>query len=82
MCANTTYNGSHNGVWSPANSQVIGHVELPIGKMNILLMKEFPLVPIKENCHISTHFNFRTYVLTPCIPSRAYPNYNAIPNTS
>ena len=51
MCVkNTTYNRCDNGVWSPINytTQVVEHVELPIGKTNTPPRKEFPLVPIKK----------------------------------
>ena len=41
---------SDNGVWSPTNytTWVVEHVELPIGKTNTPLRKEFPLAPIKK----------------------------------
>ena len=51
MCVkSTTYNGCDNGVWSPTNytTWVMEHVELPIGKTNNPLRKEFPLAPIKK----------------------------------
>ena len=51
MCVtNTTYNESHNGVWSPTNytTLVVEHVELPIGKTNTPLREEFSLAPTKK----------------------------------
>ena len=51
MCVkNATYNGCDNGVWSPTNytTWVVEHVELPIGKTNTPLRKEFSLAPIKK----------------------------------
>ena len=70
MCVkNTTYNGCDNGVWSPTNyiTWVVEHVELPIGKTNTPLSKEFPLTPIKKSATLV--FNFRTYAFSPCLPS-------------
>ena len=68
------YNGYHNKVWSPTNYTTLHglwntYVELPIGKTNIPLRKEFFTCSNKENCHINTPFNFRRYALTPCQPS-------------
>ena len=59
MCVkNTTYNGCDNGVWSPTNyttlKWVVEHVELPIGKTNTPLRKEFPLGSNKRICYVST----------------------------
>ena len=51
MCVkNNTYNGCDNGVGSPTNytTWVVEHVELPIGKTNTPLRKEFPFAPIKK----------------------------------
>ena len=47
----------------PLTIWVVEHVELPIGKTNTPLRKEFPLAPIKK---IVTP---RRYAFTPCLPS-------------
>mgnify|MGYP006948246581 FL=1 len=89
MCVkNTTYNGCDNGVWSPTNytTWVVEHVELPIGKTNTPLRKEFPLAPIKKIVTLvlpSTFVDMLSLHVYHRIQKRcAYSNYDAIPNIS
>ena len=85
---NTTYNGCHNGVWSPINytTWVVEHVELPIGKMNTPLRKEFTLAPIKKIDTLVHPSTFADVLLLHAYHQIqkhcAYPNYDTIPNTS
>ena len=71
VCKNTTYNGCDNVVWSPTNytTWVVEGVELPIGKTNTPPRKRVSTCSNKENCHISTPFNFRRYAFTLRLPS-------------
>ena len=83
VCKNTTY----TGVWSPTNctTWVVEHVELPIGKTNTPLRKEFPIPPIKKIATLvlpSTFANMLSLHAYHQLQKHcAYPNYDAIPNT-
>ena len=80
-------NKCDNGIWSPTNytTWVVEHVELPIGKTNTPLRKEFPLAPIKKivtlvlpstlGDMLSLHVYHRIQKRCACC------NYDAIPNT-
>ena len=77
MCVKkTTYNGCHNGVWSPTNDTawVVEHVELSIGKMKHSTEERNSTCSNKENCHISIPFNICKYAFTPSLAS----NTNAL----
>ena len=75
-----------NVVWSPTNytAWVVKHVELPIGKTNTPLRKEFPLAPIKKIATLvlpSTFVDMLSLHVYHRIQKRcAYSNYDAIPN--
>ena len=80
MCVkNTTYNGCDT-TW------VVERVELPIGKTNTPLRKEFPLGPIKKIATLvlpSTFIDMLALHVYHRIQKRyAYSNYDAIPNIS
>ena len=85
---NSTYNGCDNGVWSPTNytTYVVEHVELPRGKTNTPLRKEFLLVLIKKIVTLilpSTFANMLSLRAYHWIQKHcACPNYDAIPNIS
>ena len=72
-----------NGVWSPTNytTWVVEHVELPIGRTNTPLRKEFSLTPIKKIATLViplTFVDMHHRIQKRCTCS----NYDAIPNIS
>ena len=77
MCEkNTTYNGYHNGIWSPLNKEWNMCVEFPMGKMNTPPRK---IVILLLSSTFVDMFWLHAYhqIQRHC----AYPNYdNAIPN--